>query len=124
MIILRKAIQECRKSGEVITDYGTQFFSNVKNVDPNEPNELQNFISDQRIRHIFSKVKHSETNGKLARVNGILKNLRRYSITWEEVCIITAMRGGTCHSVIRRDYLLPSAMAYCERENNGKEEAV
>ena len=54
-----------RKIREIITDHGTQFFSNT----PNKAGELtknvfQKFLEEQGILHILCRYKHPQSNGK------------------------------------------------------------
>jgi len=66
---LEKSIQLYGKPEEILTDHGTQFFSNGKNG----------------INHILGRIDHPQTNGKLERLNYTIKRLRPYFSTWEEV---------------------------------------
>ena len=76
LTVLRKAIQEHGKPREVMTDHGTQFFSNGKDGNPGDPNDFQRFLHENGIKHILARVKHPQTDGKMERVNGTIKPLR------------------------------------------------
>ncbi|AKA49290.1 hypothetical protein IX51_09445 [uncultured archaeon] len=122
LIVLRKAIEEHGKPREIMTDHGTQFFSNGKNGEPGGPNEFQRFLESEGIRHILARVKHPQTNGKLERFNGTLKGLRKHFGTWEEVVYYyNNERRHMSLSDKERPVVTP-AMAYEEKMNNGEEE--
>lgn len=122
LMVLMKAIREHGKPREVMTDHGTQFFSNGKNGEPGEPNEFQRYLSEKGIKHILARVKHPQTNGKLERFNGTLKGLRRHFGTWEEVVYYyNHERRHMSLSDKERPVVTP-AIAYQEKMNNGKEE--
>ena len=57
LIVLMKATEEHGKPREIMTDHGTQFFSNGKNGEPGGPNEFQRFLESEGIRHILARVK-------------------------------------------------------------------
>ena len=126
LTVLVKAIEEHGKPREIMTDHGTQFFSNGKDGNAGEPNGFQKFLHDNGIKHILARVKHPQTNGKLERVNGTLKPLRVHFQTWEEVVYhYNNERRHMSLSDSERPVVTP-AMAYKEKMRNeeGQEEAA
>ena len=79
--ILIKAIELYGKPREIITDHGTQFFSNGKNGIIGDKNKFQQYLDDNNIKHILARVNHPETNGKLEMLNYTIKSLRPYFST-------------------------------------------
>jgi transposase InsO family protein len=79
------AIELYGKPLEILTDHGTQFFSNGKNGIPGDHNKFQEYLDNNNIKHILAKVDHPQTNGKLERLTGTVKPLKPYFSTWEEV---------------------------------------
>ena len=78
---LIKSIELYGKPKEIITDHGTQFFSNGKNGIMGDKNKFQQYLDDNNIKHILARVNHPETNGKLERLNYTIKSLRPYFST-------------------------------------------
>ena len=78
---LIKAIELYGKPREIITDRGTQFFSNGKNGIIGDKNKFQQYLDDNNIKHILARINHPETNGKLERLNYTIKSLRPYFST-------------------------------------------
>jgi len=82
---LEIAINTYGKPEEILTDHGTQFFSNGKNGIPREHNTFQEYLDNNNIKHIVGRVKYPETNRKLGMLNYTIKRLSPYFSTWEEV---------------------------------------
>ena len=121
LIALMLAVSTYGKPREIMTDHGTQFFSNGQNGEPGDPNAFQRYLEEEGIRHILARVKHPQTNGKLERVNGTLKQLRPYFHTWEEVIYYyNNERRHMSLSTHERPVVTP-AMAYQEKMRNGEE---
>ena len=83
--ILIKSIELYGKPKEIITDHGTQFFSNGKNSITGDKNKFQQYLDDNNIKHILARIDHPQTNGKLERLNYTIKSLKPYFTTWDEV---------------------------------------
>ncbi len=82
---LEITIQLYGKPEEILTDHGTQFFSNGKNGIHGDHNKFQEYLDNNNIKHISGRIDHPETNRKLKRLNYTVKQLRPYFTTWEEV---------------------------------------
>ena len=52
---------------QVNTDRGSEFFSNKKNMNKESMSNFEEFLKENRIQHIPSRVKNPQTNGKLER---------------------------------------------------------
>lgn len=50
---------------EIITDRGTQFYANKKDVNGEGESSFSEFLNDNGIKHIVARVKHPQTNGKI-----------------------------------------------------------
>lgn len=82
---LIKAIELYGKPKEIITDHGTQSFSNGKNGIIGDKNKFKQYLDDNNIKHILAGTDHPQTNGKLERLNYTIKSLKPYFTTWDEV---------------------------------------
>ncbi|SMD30793.1 DDE-type integrase/transposase/recombinase [Picrophilus oshimae] len=115
METLVKAIELYGKPNEIITDHGTQFFSNGKNGIPGDKNKFQQYLDDNGIKHILARIDHPQTNGKLERLNYTIKRLRPYFSTWDEVVYYyNYERRHMSLSIDDRPVVTPS-MAYVEK---------
>jgi len=55
-----------RNIREAITDHGSQFFANKKNLDGTSgQTQFQKFLDEKKIHHILCKYKHPQSNGKI-----------------------------------------------------------
>ena len=112
---LERAIELYGKPLEILTDHGTQFFSNGKNGIPGDRNKFQEYLNSNGIKHILGRVDHPQTNGKLERLNGTVKPLKPYFSTWEEVVYYyNYKRRHMSLSIDGRPVVTP-AMAYEEK---------
>ncbi|MGC8691635.1 MAG: hypothetical protein ACP5RZ_01270 [Thermoplasmata archaeon] len=50
---------------EVLTDRGSQFYSNKRDKDNNAENAFEKFLESNNIKHIISMIKNPQTNGKV-----------------------------------------------------------
>ena len=82
--VLDSTIQIYGIPKQIMTDHGTQFTSNPTEScpDPNL-NEFQQFLIDEGIHHIKSRVKHPQSNGKVERVILTLKQLKEHFNCWD-----------------------------------------
>ena len=72
LLLLREAMDRfgCLASIEqVLTDRGTQFYANKRDKNGNADSRFENFLEENKIRHIKSRVNHPQTNGKLEKWN-------------------------------------------------------
>jgi putative transposase len=70
--LLKKAMEEfgCLAGiKQVLTDRGTQFYANRRDKNGNADSRFENFLAENKIKHIKSRVKHPQTNGKLEKWN-------------------------------------------------------
>ena len=112
---LEIAIDLYGKPEEILTDHGTQFFSNGKNGIPGDKNKFQEYLDRNNIKHIVGRVDHPQTNGKLERLNYTIKRLRPYFSTWDEVVYYyNYKRRDMSLSIDDRPVVTPS-MAYEEK---------
>ena len=112
---LEIAIDLYGKPEEILTDHGTQFFSNGKNGIPGDKNKFQEYLDRNNIKHIVGRIDHPQTNGKLERLNYTIKRLRPYFSTWDEVVYYyNYKRRHMSLSIDDRPVVTP-AMAYEEK---------
>ena len=112
---LEIAIDLYGKPEEILTDHGTQFFSNGKNGIPGDKNKFQEYLDNNNIKHIVGRIDHPQTNGKLERLNYTIKRLRPYFSTWDEVVYYyNYKRRHMSLSIDDRPVVTP-AMAYEEK---------
>ena len=52
---------------EIITDHGTQFFANKTDKNGESQSAFSAFLAKNEIKHIVSRAKHPQTNGKIAK---------------------------------------------------------
>jgi putative transposase len=54
---------------QVLTDRGTQFFANKRDKNGKAGSRFENFLEENKIKHIKSRVNHPQTNGKIEKWN-------------------------------------------------------
>jgi putative transposase len=54
-----------RKVEQVITDRGSQFYSNKKDKNDESESQFESFLAEHKIMHIKARIKHPQTNGKV-----------------------------------------------------------
>ena len=68
--LLREAYEEYQHIApirEVITDHGSQFYANKRDLQVNAEHSFELFCKEMGIQHILARVKHTQTNGKMER---------------------------------------------------------
>jgi len=86
--VLEQAMQIYGIPKQVMTDHGTQFTSlSRENCKDPKPNEFQQFLKGSQIKHIKSRVKHPQSNGKVERVILTLKQLWNHFHCWD-ACVL------------------------------------
>lgn len=80
IIVFDKAIKKHGKPRELLSDHGTQFTSNEKEKSKKDPgpNEFEQYLAKQGIKHIKGRIKHPQTNGKQERLFSTLKRLKKH----------------------------------------------
>jgi putative transposase len=82
--VLEKAIQNYGVPKQVMTDHGAQFTSLARASCKNPKlNEFQQFLKGSNIKHIKSRVKHPQSNGKVERVILTIKQLWNHYHCWD-----------------------------------------
>jgi len=71
--VLHKAIAKYGKPVSILTDHGSQFFSNEKAGMKRGEAQFEKELERLGIKHILARVGHPQTNGKLERFHGELQ---------------------------------------------------
>lgn len=71
--MLDKAIREYGKPSAILTDHGSQFYSNYGDVKSPGITLFQEYLSKHKIRHILGRIQHPQTNGKVERFFGSMQ---------------------------------------------------
>ena len=83
-LVLEQAITSYGIPKQLMTDHGTQFTSSSRdNCKDPKPNEFQQFLKGSQIKHIKSRVKHPQSNGKVERVILTIKQLWNHFQCWD-----------------------------------------
>jgi len=83
-LVLEKAIKDYGIPKQLMTDHGVQFTSFPRETCKNPRfNMFQQTLQSYGIKHIKSRVKHPQSNGKVERVYQTIRDLRRYFSGWE-----------------------------------------
>jgi len=80
--VLKDAIAKYGCPDEILTDRGTQFYASEGERKEKGVSQFEQYLAEQRIKHILCRVNHPQTNGKLERFYGVLedKMIRRAQI--------------------------------------------
>lgn len=92
--LLREAYKEYQHISpiqEVITDYGTQFYANKRDLQRNSDYFFEMFCKEMKIQHILTQAKHPQTNEKMERwFQTYAKNRQRFEdfeeFVWQYNC--------------------------------------
>lgn len=68
--VFNSAVEKWGRPREVLTDHGTQFC-----VDENDEYRFRRHLTSFGVKHILSRVKHPQTNGKVERLNSTMFKL-------------------------------------------------
>jgi putative transposase len=82
--VLKGAIVKYGPPKEILTDHGPQFYANEGERKEKGVSRFEAFLVDQGIRHIFARVNHPQTNGKLERFYGVYDQKRHQFGSLEE----------------------------------------
>ncbi|MGC9176707.1 MAG: DDE-type integrase/transposase/recombinase, partial [Thermoplasmata archaeon] len=69
---------------EVLTDRGSQFYSNKRDKDNNAENAFEKFLEGNNIKHIISRINHPQTNGKVEKWFHLYEKYRKLFETFED----------------------------------------
>lgn len=83
--VLKKAVAECGKPKQIMSDHGIQFTSVPReNCEDPGPNLFQKTLTELGIEHIKARVKHPQSNGKVERLFGTLKKEFDFRDSWDK----------------------------------------
>jgi putative transposase len=82
--VLKEAIDNYGKPESILTDRGTQFYASGGEKKAKGKSRFEKFLEENGIRHIVARVNHPQTNGKIERFYGTLKEKGRYFETLDE----------------------------------------
>ena len=82
--VLREAMDNYGKPESILTDRGTQFYASGGEKKVKGVSKFEKFLAENGIRHIVGRVNHPQTNGKIERFYGTLKDKARYFETLDE----------------------------------------
>ncbi len=78
VLVLERAIAEYGSPKAMLTGHDVQFCSvQMKTSKKSEPNDFQKYLKANNIRHILGRVNHPQTNGKVERLFGTIKQKRK-----------------------------------------------
>jgi len=83
--VLKEAIKTHGKPKAILTGHDVQFFSNGKEGVPATPNGFQQYLAVQGIEHTLGRVNHPQTNGKIERWFGTVKQKRHLFGSMDEL---------------------------------------
>ena len=84
--VLRNAVSAWGAPKQLMSDHGVQFTSFPRETCENpEQNIFQKTLAELGIKHIKSRVKHPQSNGKAERLIGTLKRLYKHFRSWDKV---------------------------------------
>jgi putative transposase len=78
VLVLERAIAAYGAPKAILTGHDVQFCSvQPKTGKLSEPNDFQKFLRERHIKHILGRVNHPQTNGKVERLFGTIKQKRK-----------------------------------------------
>lgn len=84
VLVLERAIASYGTPLAILTGHDVQFTSvQMKTAKKSEPNRFQKFLAERKIKHILGRVNHPQTNGKIERLFGTVKQKRKEFPTLE-----------------------------------------
>lgn len=104
-------IEKWGKPREVLTDHGTQFCS-----DENEEYRFREHLHSLGIKHILSRVKHPQTNGKLERLNSTM--FRLIELKGSLDAAVKFYNEERPHMSLEKGHLRTPLMAFHEKKRN------
>ena len=82
--VLKEAMDNYGKPESILTDRGTQFYASAGEKKAKGVSKFEKFLAENGIRHIVGRVNHPQTNGKIEKFYGTLKDKARYFETLDE----------------------------------------
>ena len=73
LAVLDEAIKKYGKSTSILTDHGSQFYTNESEVKKNSVLRFEERMAELDVKHILARVKYPQTNGKLEMLHGDLQ---------------------------------------------------
>jgi putative transposase len=70
---------------DVLTDRGSQFYSNKRDKDNNAENAFEKFLEGNNIKHIISRINNPQTNGKVEKWFHLYEKYRKDFETFEDL---------------------------------------
>ena len=67
-----EAIEKYSKLTSILTDHGSQFYTNESEVKKNSVLRFEEIMAELDVKHILARVKYLQTNGKLEMLHGDL----------------------------------------------------
>jgi len=83
--VLKEAIDNYGKPESILTDRGTQFYASAGEKRAKGVSKFEKFLEENGIRHIVGRVNYPQTNGKIERFYGTLKDKAKYFETLDEL---------------------------------------
>ncbi len=78
VLVLERAIAAYGVPKAMLTGHDVQFCSTErKNENKPEPNAFQKYLKEKGIKHILGRINHPQTNGKIERLFGTIKQKRK-----------------------------------------------
>ena len=71
--VLKKAIEKYGKPAGMLTDHGSQFYSNLKVSAERGKSEFEKKLAELGIKHSMARIRHPQTNGKIERFHSEIK---------------------------------------------------
>lgn len=68
--VLDEAIKDHGKPASILTDCGTQFYATESEAKKKGESKFEQRLVELDIKHVFARVRHPQTNGKLERLHG------------------------------------------------------
>ena len=69
--VLKQAISKYKSPHEILTDRGSQFYTNEGERREKSISQFETYLANQGIKHNLCRVNHPQTNGKLERFYGV-----------------------------------------------------
>ena len=116
LLVLDEAIAKWGRPSAIMTDHGSQFFSNYGDVKSPGITSFQEHLVKLGIRHILERVGHPQSNGKIERFFGSLQlRVKHFNSVDEYVTYYNERRP---HMSLDFDKLETPMQAFCRKWDN------